>query len=201
MAAGTKITTAVNANNTRKIGKVMKISLQKGPLGLGFSITTRDNAPGGNTPIYIKNIRPKGENHFQLLWHFTYDISVQVSIISHDRILLKLPSSIDNHFQLLLLQIRHQTAIFSLYGIVSLSFQLIIICNFSFEIINYHKGFRGSRKKSNPFRLPLQMITFFNVFFSTYTSSGFPYPAIGANSSKNLTKTLCYIGNQCYKKV
>jgi hypothetical protein len=64
MAAGTKITTAVNANNTRKIGKVMKISLQKGPLGLGFSITTRDNAPGGNTPIYIKNILPKGENHF-----------------------------------------------------------------------------------------------------------------------------------------
>ncbi len=62
MAAGTKITTAVNANNTRKIGKVMKIALQKGPLGLGFSITTRDNAPGGNTPIYIKNILPKGDS-------------------------------------------------------------------------------------------------------------------------------------------
>lgn len=61
MAAGTKITTAVNANNTRKIGKVMRIDLKKGSLGLGFSITTRDNAPGGNTPIYIKNILPKGK--------------------------------------------------------------------------------------------------------------------------------------------
>lgn len=60
MPAGTKITTAVNANNTRKIGKVMQIFLKKGPLGLGFSITTRDNAPGGSTPIYIKNILPKG---------------------------------------------------------------------------------------------------------------------------------------------
>lgn len=60
MAAGTKITTAVHANNTRKIGKLLKITLRKGPLGLGFSITTRDNALGGNTPIYIKNILPKG---------------------------------------------------------------------------------------------------------------------------------------------
>ena len=31
-----------------------------GSLGLGFSITTRDNALGDNTPIYIKNILPKG---------------------------------------------------------------------------------------------------------------------------------------------
>ncbi len=60
MAAGTKITSAVHANNTRKIGKLLKISLRKGSLGLGFSITTRDNALGGNTPIYIKNILPKG---------------------------------------------------------------------------------------------------------------------------------------------
>ena len=62
MAAGTKITTAVNANNTRKIGKILKISLKKGAQGLGFSITTRDNALGDNTPIYIKNIMPKGNN-------------------------------------------------------------------------------------------------------------------------------------------
>jgi partitioning defective protein 3 len=61
MAAGTKITAAVNANNTRKIGQVMKIMLKKGALGLGFSITTRDNALGGPTPIYIKNILPKGK--------------------------------------------------------------------------------------------------------------------------------------------
>ena len=59
-AAGSKVTAAVQANNTRKIGKVMRISLTKGPSGLGFSITTRDNATGGNTPIYIKNILPKG---------------------------------------------------------------------------------------------------------------------------------------------
>lgn len=59
--AGSKVTTAVQANNTRKIGKVLKITLTKGASGLGFSITTRDNAPGGQTPIYIKNIMPKGE--------------------------------------------------------------------------------------------------------------------------------------------
>lgn len=31
-----------------------------GASGLGFSITTRDNPAGGNSPIYIKNILPKG---------------------------------------------------------------------------------------------------------------------------------------------
>ena len=31
-----------------------------GTSGLGFSITTRDNPAGGNSPIYIKNILPKG---------------------------------------------------------------------------------------------------------------------------------------------
>eukprot|EP00095_Tigriopus_kingsejongensis_P000410 snap_masked-scaffold19_size710362-processed-gene-5.6 protein:Tk00410 transcript:snap_masked-scaffold19_size710362-processed-gene-5.6-mRNA-1 annotation:"partitioning defective 3 homolog isoform x4" len=58
--AGSKVTTAVQANNTRKIGKVLQITLVKGGSGLGFSITTRDNAPGGLTPIYIKNIMPNG---------------------------------------------------------------------------------------------------------------------------------------------
>lgn len=28
--------------------------------GLGFSITTRDNPAGGNTPIFVKGILPKG---------------------------------------------------------------------------------------------------------------------------------------------
>ena len=28
--------------------------------GLGFSITTRDNPAGGNTPIFVKSILPKG---------------------------------------------------------------------------------------------------------------------------------------------
>ncbi|KYB25547.1 hypothetical protein TcasGA2_TC034318 [Tribolium castaneum] len=46
--------------NTRKIGRKYEIDLVKGPHGLGFSITTRDNPAGGNCPIYIKNIIPKG---------------------------------------------------------------------------------------------------------------------------------------------
>lgn len=45
--------------NTRKIGKKIELELIKGPHGLGFSITTRDNPAGGNCPIYIKNIIPK----------------------------------------------------------------------------------------------------------------------------------------------
>ena len=28
--------------------------------GLGFSVTTRDNPAGGDCPIYIKNILPRG---------------------------------------------------------------------------------------------------------------------------------------------
>ncbi|XP_050310493.1 partitioning defective 3 homolog isoform X3 [Anthonomus grandis grandis] len=46
--------------NTRKIGRKIDIELIKGPRGLGFSITTRDNPAGGNCPIYIKNIIPEG---------------------------------------------------------------------------------------------------------------------------------------------
>lgn len=50
--------------NTRKIGKKYHIRLQKRANGLGFSITTRDNPAGGNCPIYIKNILPKGSAIF-----------------------------------------------------------------------------------------------------------------------------------------
>ncbi|XP_069683551.1 partitioning defective 3 homolog isoform X3 [Periplaneta americana] len=46
--------------NTRKIGRKIELELTKGVHGLGFSITTRDNPAGGNCPIYIKNILPKG---------------------------------------------------------------------------------------------------------------------------------------------
>ena len=46
--------------NTRKIGRKIQIDLKKGPLGLGFSVTSRDNMTGGDVPIYIKNILPKG---------------------------------------------------------------------------------------------------------------------------------------------
>ncbi|RUS71123.1 hypothetical protein EGW08_021114, partial [Elysia chlorotica] len=46
--------------NTRRIGKKIVIKLTKGPLGLGFSVTSRDNQTGGDCPIYIRNILPKG---------------------------------------------------------------------------------------------------------------------------------------------
>ncbi|CAL1541076.1 unnamed protein product [Lymnaea stagnalis] len=46
--------------NTRRIGKKLVIQLKKGPLGLGFSVTSRDNQTDGNCPIYIRNILPKG---------------------------------------------------------------------------------------------------------------------------------------------
>lgn len=50
---------ALQIANTRKIGRKIELELTKGPHGLGFSITTRDNPAGGNCPIYIKNIIPK----------------------------------------------------------------------------------------------------------------------------------------------
>ena len=40
MAAGTKITSAVHANNTRKIGKILKISLRKGKKSSNKKVTT-----------------------------------------------------------------------------------------------------------------------------------------------------------------
>ncbi|XP_023291553.2 partitioning defective 3 homolog isoform X1 [Lucilia cuprina] len=46
--------------NTRKLGRKIEIILKKGPNGLGFSVTTRDNPAGGHCPIYIKNILPRG---------------------------------------------------------------------------------------------------------------------------------------------
>jgi len=57
-----KLSTAVNTNNTRRIGKKMKISLRKESQGLGFSVTSRDNQLGGKSPIYIKNIMQNGKN-------------------------------------------------------------------------------------------------------------------------------------------
>ena len=57
---GATVTTNLITSNTRKIGRKYEIDLQKGPQGLGFSITTRDNPAGGNCPIYIKNILPTG---------------------------------------------------------------------------------------------------------------------------------------------
>jgi len=57
---GSKVTSVVQAANTRKIGKKMYVSLVKGVHGLGFSITTRDIPAGGVAPIYIKHILPKG---------------------------------------------------------------------------------------------------------------------------------------------
>jgi partitioning defective protein 3 len=57
---GTMTTSSLQAANTRKLGRMIEISLKKGPQGLGFSVTTRDNPAGGHCPIYIKNILPKG---------------------------------------------------------------------------------------------------------------------------------------------
>lgn len=50
--------------STRKIGKKFDIELTKGIDGLGFSVTTRDNPAGGQCPIYIKNILPRGDSRF-----------------------------------------------------------------------------------------------------------------------------------------
>lgn len=50
--------------STRKIGRKMDIELTKGIDGLGFSVTTRDNPAGGQCPIYIKNILPRGDSLF-----------------------------------------------------------------------------------------------------------------------------------------
>ncbi|XP_060064667.1 partitioning defective 3 homolog [Ylistrum balloti] len=54
------ISTIKAPTNTKRIGKKIAIELTKGPQGLGFSVTTRDNPAGGDSPIYIKNILPKG---------------------------------------------------------------------------------------------------------------------------------------------
>ncbi|XP_044753306.1 partitioning defective 3 homolog isoform X3 [Coccinella septempunctata] len=60
LPTGSKNLKTLLTANTRKIGRKIEIELTKGPHGLGFSITTRDNPAGGNCPIYIKNIIPKG---------------------------------------------------------------------------------------------------------------------------------------------
>ncbi|PSN38348.1 hypothetical protein C0J52_06939 [Blattella germanica] len=54
------VASSLQTANTRKIGRKIELELTKGTHGLGFSITTRDNPAGGNCPIYIKNILPKG---------------------------------------------------------------------------------------------------------------------------------------------
>lgn len=48
--------TSLQTANTRRIGRKIEIVLCKGPQGLGFSVTTRDNPAGGYCPIYIKKI-------------------------------------------------------------------------------------------------------------------------------------------------
>ncbi|XP_029207740.2 partitioning defective 3 homolog isoform X1 [Acropora millepora] len=44
----------------KKVNKRILVELMKGNDGLGFSITTRDNPAGGNAPIFVKSILPKG---------------------------------------------------------------------------------------------------------------------------------------------
>ncbi|XP_061776769.1 par-3 family cell polarity regulator alpha, b isoform X3 [Nerophis ophidion] len=45
---------------SKKLGRRLNILLNKGPEGLGFSITSRDVPIGGSAPIYVKNILPRG---------------------------------------------------------------------------------------------------------------------------------------------
>ncbi|RMZ98648.1 partitioning defective 3 -like protein [Brachionus plicatilis] len=53
--------TNLNVMNTKKLGKKITVQLTKGPQGLGFKLAARDNCtPGEYSPIYIKNILPKG---------------------------------------------------------------------------------------------------------------------------------------------
>ena len=52
--------TNLNSLNTKKIGKKIHIQLIKGPQGLGFKLAARDNPTGEISPIYVKNILPKG---------------------------------------------------------------------------------------------------------------------------------------------
>ncbi len=46
--------------NTKRLGKIMKITLIKGMDGLGFKLASRDNPTGVANPIYVKTIFPKG---------------------------------------------------------------------------------------------------------------------------------------------
>lgn len=51
----------MSALNTKKLGKKITVQLIKGPQGLGFKLAARDNFSQGEfSPIYIKNILPKG---------------------------------------------------------------------------------------------------------------------------------------------
>ncbi|CAF3690986.1 unnamed protein product [Adineta steineri] len=46
--------------NTKRLGKIIKITLIKGYGGLGFKLASRDNPTGIANPIYVKTIFPKG---------------------------------------------------------------------------------------------------------------------------------------------
>lgn len=51
----------MSALNTKKLGKKISVQLTKGPQGLGFKLSARDNCSHHEfSPIYIKNILPKG---------------------------------------------------------------------------------------------------------------------------------------------
>jgi partitioning defective protein 3 len=46
--------------NTKRLGKLVKITLVKGQDGLGFKLASRDNPTGIANPIYVKTIFGKG---------------------------------------------------------------------------------------------------------------------------------------------
>lgn len=45
---------------SKRLGKIIKITLVKGVDGLGFKLASRDNPTGVANPIYVKTIFPKG---------------------------------------------------------------------------------------------------------------------------------------------
>jgi len=51
---------AVQASGRQAISSTNTRLTLSGNDGLGFSITTRDNPAGGNTPIFVKSVLPKG---------------------------------------------------------------------------------------------------------------------------------------------
>uniref|UniRef100_A0A915K4I5 PDZ domain-containing protein n=1 Tax=Romanomermis culicivorax TaxID=13658 RepID=A0A915K4I5_ROMCU len=46
--------------NTKKLGRLLTVELMKGSEGLGFTVTSRDNARAGDNFTCIKNILPRG---------------------------------------------------------------------------------------------------------------------------------------------
>ena len=78
-AVSRNIKSLLQAN--RKIGRKIEVELVKGPRGLGFSITTRDNPTGGNCPIYIKSIMTEVSEIFFITTHMQHYDRIKINLI------------------------------------------------------------------------------------------------------------------------